>query len=499
MKHIQDLKLKSTLRKTEKKFADAAYKAAQAEMLLPEDAGFLEADTMEKTWKFTQTQLKNNVDLNTSNKIFDLKLPDFGPYSLDYTRNGRHLLIGGRKGHVATFDWTTGTLGTELHLRETIRDVSWLHNHLMFAVAQKKYTYIYDHTGMEIHCMRNHIEVNRLEFLPYHFLLATVGNAGYLKYQDTSTGQLVAELRTKLGPCKTMAQNPYNAVIHLGHGNGTVTLWAPTVTQPLVKMLCHKGPVLAVAIDRGGYYMATAGLDGQMKIWDIRTFKPLQQYYSPTPASNLSISQRGMLSVAYGPHISIWKDAFLTKQKEPYMTHLAAGTVVEDTQFCPFEDILGFGHTGGISSIVIPGSGEPNFDTLEANPYQTKKQRQESEVHSLLDKVKPEMISLNPNFIGAVDRAPVEVVQEERRLEWEANHPTEKFVPQNRARGKSSSARRYLRKQTNVLDAKKEEVRAKLQKDKEERLKKRAREEGQEETEKPRTALDRFKKPKVSN
>lgn len=38
-----------------------------------------------------------------------------------------------------------------------------------------------------------------MEFLPYHWLLATVGNAGYLKYQDTSTGSLVAEMPTKQG------------------------------------------------------------------------------------------------------------------------------------------------------------------------------------------------------------------------------------------------------------------------------------------------------------
>jgi WD40 repeat protein len=38
------------------------------------------------------------------------------------------------------------------------------------------------------------------------------------------------------------------------------------------------GPVQAIAVDRSGYTMATSGLDGRVKIWDIRTFKEVHSY-----------------------------------------------------------------------------------------------------------------------------------------------------------------------------------------------------------------------------
>ena len=43
----------------------------------------------------------------------------------------------------------------------------------MFAAAQKQFVYIYDRTGTELHRISKMTAVNKLTFLPYHFLLAS--------------------------------------------------------------------------------------------------------------------------------------------------------------------------------------------------------------------------------------------------------------------------------------------------------------------------------------
>ncbi|KAK0785374.1 putative U3 small nucleolar RNA-associated protein 7 [Friedmanniomyces endolithicus] len=466
LKNVKDRKARGTLKALEERYKESALKAKEAEILLEHDSGFLEPEgELERTYKVRQDAIQKDVGVETAKKGFELKLEGMGPYTCDYTRNGRDLLLAGRKGHVATMDWRSGKLGCELQLGETVRDAKWLHNNQYFAVAQKRNVYIYDHHGVEIHALDSLVETTHLEFLPYHFLLAAVGNAGWLKWQDTSTGKLVAQTSTKQGTPTSLAQNPRNAILHVGHQNGTVSLWSPNSSTPLVKLLCHRGPVRSLAMDREGRYMVSTGQDMKMAVWDIRTLKPVHEYFLRQPGASVAISDRNLTAVGWGTQTTVWKDLFSknrqdtdqVKVQSPYMAWGGEGQHIERVRWCPFEDVLGVGHDKGYSSLLVPGAGEPNFDALEANPYENAKGRQEAEVKALLNKLQPEMISLDPDFVGKLDTVSNQQRQVERDLDRKTGVEAERERVEklrNRGRGKNSSLRKFLRKKgnQNVVD-----------------------------------------------
>ncbi|XP_031203033.1 WD repeat-containing protein 46 [Mastomys coucha] len=460
-------KTQSKLEKAETQEEEASVRAARAELLLAEEPGFLVGEDGEDTAKILQTDIADAVDIASAAKHFDLNLRQFGPYRLNYSRTGRHLALGGRRGHVAALDWVTKKLMCEINVMEAVRDIHFLHSEALLAVAQNRWLYIYDNQGIELHCIRRCDRVTRLEFLPFHFLLATASETGFLTYLDVSVGKIVTALNARAGRLNVMAQNPYNAVIHLGHSNGTVSLWSPAVKEPLAKILCHRGGLRAVAVDSTGTYMATSGLDHQLKIFDLRgTFQPLSSRTLPQGAGHLAFSQRGLLVAGMGDVVNIWAGqgkASPPSLEQPYLTHRLSGHV-HGLQFCPFEDVLGVGHSGGFTSMLVPGAAEPNFDGLENNPYRSRKQRQEWEVKALLEKVPAELICLDPRALAEVDVITLEQ-QKKERIERLGYDPDAKaaFQPKAKQKGRSSTASLVKRKKKVMDQEHRDKVRQSLE------------------------------------
>ncbi|KAJ2912900.1 hypothetical protein MD484_g7514, partial [Candolleomyces efflorescens] len=403
--------------------------------LAADDAGAIQlTDPLEKTWRLSQDQIQASVGGEAARGRRELVFgPGEGAKRMKWTRNGRHLVFVHGKGgsRVSSVDWLGGKVNCEVDLLagsnfsgaggsgaggEGARDVTFLQDQSFFAVAQKRNVYVYDKDGVEVHRLNNIVDPLRVDFLPWHWLLVSITNTGHLSWTDTTTGTQVATHRTKLGPSHTLTQNMHSAVSYLGHQNGCVTLWTPNLPKPAVQILSHLGPVTSVSVnphDGVGRYMATAGRDGKIKVWDCRNWKGVVREWNVRGGGDVELewSQRGYLGVVAGGSVNVYHPPHVTtphgvggSTPPPlYLTHPIPHRPLTSLRFEPFSDVCVVGHGRGLTSIIVPGVGEPQFDSLEADPFESSKQRREREVKALLDKIQPDLITLDPSFVGKFD------------------------------------------------------------------------------------------------
>lgn len=52
----------------------------------------------------------------------------------------------------------------------------------------------------------------------------------------------------------------------------------------------------------------------------------------------------------------MWQNCLSEENSTPYLQHHFVGQHISRVQFCPYEDVLGVGHSNGFASLIIPGT-----------------------------------------------------------------------------------------------------------------------------------------------
>eukprot|EP00983_Pelagomonas_calceolata_P123810 1161046-Pelagomonas_calceolata.AAC.6 len=116
-------------------------------------------------------------------------------------------------------------------------------------------------------------------------------------------------------------------------------------------LLCRRAPYFSMQsswhVHMHHLVDAFAGADNQIKVWDVRTFKPLHAYFSYSPVTSLDISQRGLLAVGYGSKVQVCGWWFLRAWALPWAWAFPGGTAAVnfgavaslDVQVCKCADV----------------------------------------------------------------------------------------------------------------------------------------------------------------
>lgn len=127
-----------------------------------------------------------------------------------------------------------------------------------------------------------------------------------------------------------------------------------------------------------------------------RQFQLTKSTLSSSP--ELSFSQKGHLALTTSSGVNVyvpptsWSSSPSHSHLSPplYLTHPLPNKThapITQPQFAPFFDVLAVGHNTGFETMLVPGTAEEKWDSMEADPYESGKMRREREVKGLLDKV----------------------------------------------------------------------------------------------------------------
>ena len=156
--------------------------------------------------------------------------------------------------------------------------------------------------------------------------------------------------------------------------SGSARLFDAQTSKPLQSLGGHRGPVTALAFSLDGQRIATASMDGNIKLWDAATASELASFAASGAVTALSFNKDGsLLAVASARALELWEVANQQRRwhrgKEEAGGQPPSGDGYSAVAFSPDEErVVGSGHYAASAWTVAKGKACWSFPPEEHEP-----------------------------------------------------------------------------------------------------------------------------------
>lgn len=242
---------------------------------------------------------------DTAQLLGVIPFPEGEPQSLSFTRDGKHLLIGGGRhshsGCAILVDVVTGQritkVGDELDI-VLAADISPNKRRIAIAGPQKIVRVFDSATGEKLFELKKHTDwVYALRYSPDGVLLASADRSNGLVLWEAESGNLYADLVGHKAAITNIDFRLDSNLLASASHDGTVKFWDMMESKEVKSWAAHGGGVNDIRFTRDGR-LVTAGKDAKIKFWNGNG--ELQKEFSGLAESALRASVTGDGAVVAG-------------------------------------------------------------------------------------------------------------------------------------------------------------------------------------------------------